>query len=218
MEYFGIINYLTYVVGTILIILLPGPNSLYVLSLAAQQGRRLGWAAAMGIFVGDSVLMLLTAAGAVTVLTAYPALFTLLKLAGALYLTYLGGLLIYGAWVSWKQQDNIAQIKTLKPISARRAFNKALLVSLLNPKAILFFLSFFVQFVNPDYPVTAVPFIILAATLQFFSLLYLGTLIYAGDKLASVFRARYKISALSSGGVGLGFFAFAVKLALASAT
>ncbi len=66
--------------------------------------------------------------------------------------------------------------------------------------------------------VAAVPFIILAATLQFFSLLYLGTLIYAGDKLASVFRARYKISALSNGGVGLGFFAFAVKLALASAT
>ncbi len=109
MEYFGVINYLTYVVGTILIILLPGPNSLYVLSLAAQQGRRLGWAAAMGIFVGDSVLMLLTAAGAMTVLTAYPALFTLLKLAGALYLTYLGGLLIYGVWASWKQQDNIAR-------------------------------------------------------------------------------------------------------------
>ncbi len=216
MEYFGVVNYLTYVIGTVLIVLLPGPNSLYVLSLSAQQGRRLGWAAAMGIFVGDSVLMILTAAGAVTLLTAYPALFMLLKLAGALYLTYLGGHLIYGAWSSWKQKGSSSEVKILKPVSAKRAFNKALLVSLLNPKAILFFLSFFVQFVNPNYPVTAIPFIILAVTLQFFSLLYLGMLIYAGDKLANTFRKRYKVSALSNGGVGLGFVAFAVKLALAS--
>ncbi len=218
MEHFGVINYLTYVIGVILIVLLPGPNSLYVLSLSAQQGRRAGWAAAIGVFVGDSILMTLTAVGAVTVLTAYPALFILLKIAGAVYLTYLGTRLMYGAWLGWKQQNMSDKSTLCKPISAKKAFNKALVVSLLNPKAILFFLSFFVQFVNPEYSITAIPFIILAVTLQFFSIIYLGTLIYAGDKLATIFRKRHKVSAVSSGSVGVGFVAFAVKLALASAS
>lgn len=218
MEHFGVVNYLAYVIGTILIILLPGPNSLYVLSLAAQQGQKRGWAAAMGIFVGDGILMLLTAAGAVTILITYPALFFAIKLIGALYLTYLGGRLIYGAWQGWQARNgDTSRLRTLKPVSAAHAFNKALLVSLLNPKAILFFLSFFVQFVNPEYPTAAVPFLILAITLQFFSLCYLGMLIYAGAKLANVFRQHYRISAASSGSVGLGFVGFAVKLALASA-
>lgn len=53
MESFGVINYFAYVVGAMLIILLPGPNALYVLSLAAQQGIRIGWAAVAGVFVGD---------------------------------------------------------------------------------------------------------------------------------------------------------------------
>lgn len=218
MENFGVINYFAYVVGVIMIVLLPGPNSLYVLSLSAQQGQKRGWAAAMGIFVGDGILMLLTALGAVTLLTTYPALFFIIKLVGALYLTYLGGRLMYGAYQGWqaRHHDN-HNLRTLKPVSATHAFNKALLVSLLNPKAILFFLSFFVQFVNPDYPTTAIPFLILAATLQFFSLCYLGILIYAGAKLATVFRQHRRASALSSGSVGLGFIGFAVKLALASA-
>lgn len=219
MEYFGINNYLTYVVGAILIVLLPGPNSLYVLALSAQQGVRNGWAAAAGVFVGDTVLMVLTAAGAVTVLQAYPALFLVIKYAGAAYLVYLGCRLLYGAWQSWRQDPSLESInKQLAATRPVKAFNKALMVSLLNPKAILFFLSFFVQFVNPDYPMPIVSFLILGITLQVFSLLYLAMLIYAGDRLADAFRQRRRISALSGGGVGLGFMAFAVKLALASAS
>ncbi|NRA54084.1 MAG: leucine efflux protein LeuE [Gammaproteobacteria bacterium] len=218
MESFGIINYLTYVLGAVLIILLPGPNSIYVLSLAAQQGTRSGWAAVAGVFVGDSLLMIATALGAISILTAYPAVFMVVKYAGAAYLIYIGITLIGGAISTWKTLDDngLDDKISLKKTTGTKAFNKALLVSILNPKAILFFLSFFVQFVDPNYPSPAVPFFILALTLQFFSLVYLAVLIYAGSTLAAAFKKRKKVTAISGGGVGSLFVFFAVKLAFAS--
>jgi len=219
LENFGVVNYLTYVLGALLIILLPGPNSLYVLSLAATQGRRSGWAAVAGVFIGDSLLILATALGAITILTAYPAIFMIIKYAGAAYLIYIGINLIGGAIKTWRQIDDesIQNVKQAAKASPTKAFQKALLVSVLNPKAILFLLSFFLQFVDPQYPQPVLPFFILAVTLQLFSLIYLAMLIYAGSKLSEAFRKRQKITAVSGGGVGAAFVLFAIKLALASA-
>ena len=218
MENFGVLNYITYLVGCILIVLLPGPNSLYVLSLSAQQGIRIGWAAAAGIFVGDAILMLATALGAVSVLTTYPALFVLIKYAGACYLAYLGFRMLSGAWQSLRQRTihELDDAPVLRKTSGQSAFKKALLVSLLNPKAILFFLSFFVQFVDPGYKNPAIPFLVLGVTLQVCSFVYLATLIYAGNKLAETFRRRKTLAAVSGGSVGALFLVFATKLALAS--
>ncbi|WP_198552830.1 leucine efflux protein LeuE [Psychromonas sp. Urea-02u-13] len=219
MESFGVLNYVTYLIGALLIILLPGPNSLYVLALSANQGKRIGWTAVAGVLLGDSLLILATALGAVTILTAYPAIFMVIKYAGAAYLIYIGYHLIAGAIKSWRQVDEQSLEKAVenKATTGGKAFRKALLVSLLNPKAILFFLSFFAQFVDPAYPQPVIPFLILALTIQVLSLLYLSLLIYAGTTLAETFRKRKKMSAVSGGGVGVGFVAFAIKLALASA-
>jgi leucine efflux protein len=216
----GVLNYMTYFIGALLVILLPGPNSLYVLALSARQGARLGWSALSGILVGDSILMLATALGAVSILVTYPALFMIIKYAGAAYLTYIGYNLIKDAINSWRKVDNYEVQNTIieKKTTGTKAFKKSLLVSLLNPKAILFFISFFAQFVDPTYPQPAVPFLILAITLQVLSFSYLVLLVYAGQRLAEGFRKRKKISSISSGTVGIGFVGFAVKLALASAS
>ncbi len=220
MEQFGVLNYFTYVVGTILIVLLPGPNSLYVLALSAQRGVRAGWLAACGVFVGDAILMLSTAAGAVTLLTRHPLLFNIVQYAGAAYLFYIGVRLILGAIKTWPRNTSLEAVMEqpmTEKLSKKSPFSKALLVSLLNPKAILFFLSFFVQFVDPAYAKPAIPFLVLAVTLQFFSVFYLATLIYGGSYLAESFRRRKRLSAASAGGTGLAFLAFATKLATASA-
>ncbi|MER6581326.1 LysE family transporter, partial [Nonomuraea sp. NPDC001023] len=95
--FFGITDIWTYVVGAFFIVLLPGPNSLYVLSFAAQHGVRQGYRAAAGVFLGDTVLMVLAAAGAASLLRATPALFTVVKYAGAAYLAWLGFQMIRGA-------------------------------------------------------------------------------------------------------------------------
>ena len=84
--------------GTVAIILLPGPNSLFVLSTAARRGVRVGYRAAGGVFVGDAVLMVLSAAGVASLLKAYPPLFLVIKYAGAAYLGYVGVTMLRGAW------------------------------------------------------------------------------------------------------------------------
>ena len=216
----GVVNYVTYFFGALFVVLLPGPNSLYVLALSARQGARFGWSALLGILLGDSILMLATALGAVSILLSYPAVFMFIKYAGAAYLLYLGYHLIRDAVKGWNRSEaqNLKQSINEKKTTNGKAFQKSLLVSLLNPKAILFFLSFFAQFVDPSYPQPAVPFLILAITLQILSFSYLVVLIYAGQKLAEGFRRRKKMSSVSAGGVGVGFVSFAVKLALASAS
>lgn len=70
---FGITDLSTYLLGTLFIVLLPGPNSLYVLSVAAQRDVRLGFQGACGIFVGDTILMVLSATGVASVRKACPA-------------------------------------------------------------------------------------------------------------------------------------------------
>ena len=87
---YGITDLTAYILGTIAIILLPGPNSLYCLSVAAAQGIGKGYRAIAGIFVGDGILILVTVFGAGSLLKLYPSLFNAIKLIGGLYLMYLG--------------------------------------------------------------------------------------------------------------------------------
>lgn len=219
--FFGITDIWTYVAGAFFIILLPGPNSLYVLSLAAQQGVRQGYRAAAGVFAGDAVLMALAAAGAASLLRSNPVLFTIVKYAGAGYLAWIGFQMIRGAWRAWRGAS-VSALAADEPgdgvVTARasRPFRKALTISLLNPKAILFFVSFFIQFVDPGYATPALSFLILGAIIQVFSFLYLTALIFGGTFLARQFRARRRLRAGLTSGVGALFVGFGAKLATAS--
>src|SRR4051795_11294413 len=86
----GVTDLWTYVLGTVAIVLLPGPNSIFVLSTAARHGIRAGYRAAAGVFLGDWVLMVATALGVASLLRAYPPVFLVVKYAGAAYLAYVG--------------------------------------------------------------------------------------------------------------------------------
>jgi leucine efflux protein len=211
---FGITDLGTYVLGVIFIVLLPGPNSLYVLSVAGRRGVRAGYAGACGVFLGDTILMLLTAAGAASLLKAAPALFLVIKSVGAAYLAWVGIQLLRSAWQQWRTPANAETSAPQEDTS--RPFHRALLISLLNPKAILFFLSFFVQFVDPAYAYPAVTFLALGAIVQFFSAVYLSVLILAGARLAAAFRAHRRAASVTSGSVGTLFLGFGAKLATAS--
>jgi leucine efflux protein len=216
MSAYGVTDWFTYVMGAIGIILLPGPNSLYVLSVATGRGVRPGFRAAGGVFVGDTILLLLVALGAAGLLHTQPALFAVVQYAGAAYLAWIGvGLL----WTAIGRSRRCAAPDggyEPAPGNLQQPFQRALIVSLLNPKAIFFLLSFFVQFIDPAYPNPAVPFLILAAILMAFSGIYLSVLIVAGAQMASGFRRRQRLSAALSGAVGALFIWFGAKLATAS--
>jgi leucine efflux protein len=232
----GITNVWTYLVGTVAIILLPGPNSMYVLSVAARRGVRAGYAGACGVFIGDAVLMMLSAAGVASLLRAEPALFMVVKYAGAGYLCWIGFGMLRGAWRRWRAPAPVADVTALsasadagasagvgadkptadKPADERNPFRRALVVSLLNPKAILFFISFFIQFVQPGYAHAWLSFLILGTIAELVSAAYLTTLIFTGSYLATQFRRRRRLATALTTGVAAIFVGFAVKLATAS--
>jgi len=104
----------------------------------------------------------------------------------------------------------------MAPLPCDRPFKRSLSISLMNPKAILFFVSFFVQFVNPNYAHPALTFVLLGVILQSCSAIYLSTLIVMGTRLSLAFRRRRRLSAALKGGVGTLFLGFGAKLAMAS--
>jgi leucine efflux protein len=219
----GITNLGVFVAGTIAIVLLPGPNSLYVLAVAARHGVHKGYAGACGVFLGDTTLMLLTALGAASVLQANLLVYNSLRWVGAAYLAYLGLKLIAGAWRSLRHPATKATAPATQDLpdtppgqpeaSSAAVCRKALLISLFNPKAILFFLSFFVQFVDPGYAHPAASFLLLGGIVQTASFLYLSTLIFAGVRLARAFAGRRRLSALLGTVVGSLFIGFGLRLA-----
>ncbi len=213
----GVTDLPTYLAGLVLIILLPGPNSLYVLSVAARRGVRTGYKAAAGVFTGDAVLMLLTAVGAGALLRASPLVFTVVKFLGAGYLAWLAVGMMRGAWALWRTRAERAEADAAVPADPaenERPYRRALLISLLNPKAILFLMSFFVQFVDPSYAYPALSFLLLGGLLQTGSFLYLTMLIFGGTRLSAAFRRRKRLSAGATSAAGVLFLGFAAKLAV----
>ncbi|MFD3791409.1 leucine efflux protein LeuE [Streptomyces cyaneofuscatus] len=215
----GVTDLPTYLAGLVLIVLLPGPNSLYVLSVAARRGVRTGYKAAAGVWTGDAVLMTLSALGAASLLQTTPLLFAIVKYAGAGYLTWLAIGMLRAAVSLWRERHRrtaeLAEAAEAPAAGAEHPYRRALVISLINPKAILFLISFFVQFVSESNPV--VGFVTLGVLLQLASGLYLSVLIFGGSRLAAMFRRRKTLSAGATTAAGVLFLGFAAKLSLASA-
>lgn len=208
----GVTDYWAYLIGCIVIILLPGPNSLYVAAVAAAKGGRAGLAGAAAIWTGDQILMMAAIFGVASVMATYPALFTVLKYAGGIYIAYLGLRMI---WDALKAKENRAGAQSVTETSHRAIFRKALLVSLSNPKAILFFMAFFTQFVDPKYPHPWHTFLLLGATVQACSVIYLLALIFISMRTARALRDNRVVAKWLATGAGALFMGFGAKLALA---
>lgn len=210
--FYGITDLTTFVLGTIFIVLLPGPNSLYVMTAASQNGIAAGFRGALGIFTGDLILMALATTGVASLFHTQPVMFLALKYAGAAYLAFLGVGLVRSGWARWRAPA-VNEPASAPTTETGHPFKVALLISLMNPKAILFFVSFFIQFVSPNYPTPWVSFVILGAIVQACSMAYLSALIFSGRYLANLFRQRRRLAALCTACVGGLFIGFGVRLA-----
>ncbi|MGU5727209.1 leucine efflux protein LeuE [Aeromonas caviae] len=199
--------------------LLPGPNSLYVMAAASRWGVSAGYRGAAGIFVGDTILMVLAVTGMASLLRATPELFMVIKYAGAAYLAWVGFSLLRAGLATWRRGSDAAVDDAPDDTKVRgtpHPFRTALVISLMNPKAILFFVSFFIQFVDPAYDHPALSFVILGVIVQICSVLYLSVLIFAGARLAAQFRRHRRAAAGATAGVGGVFIGFGAKLATAT--
>ncbi|HBR97202.1 MAG TPA: lysine transporter LysE [Gammaproteobacteria bacterium] len=149
--------WLTFVAAASVVLTIPGPTVMLVASFALVHGRQSGWATVPGVALGDITAMTVSLLGAGTVLAASATLFTLLKLAGAVYLIWLGIKL-------WRSTPTLAQYPGCENTSSPgRMFWQAYLVTALNPKSIVFFVAFVPQFIDTALPVWP-QFLILEAT------------------------------------------------------
>ncbi|CAL9443032.1 Leucine efflux protein [Streptomyces sp. enrichment culture] len=163
--------------------------------------------------------MTLAAAGAASLLQTNAFLFGIVKFLGAGYLTWLAVGMLRAAWTMWRTRGDRDPREAADGggVTGERPFRQALVISLFNPKAILFVVAFFVQFVDPGYAYPALSFLILGGFLQLASALYLSALIFGGTRLAAAFRRRRALSAGATSAAGALFLGFAAKLSLASA-
>ena len=139
-------HWAAFTAATILVLIIPGPTILLVVSQALAHGRRTALAIVAGVALGDLLAMTSSLLGLGALILASSTLFTALKWCGALYLCWLGLRMILRAS---RASPMIAGTLTL---SASQAFRDAAIVTLFNPKSIGFFIAFVPHFITPDRP------------------------------------------------------------------
>lgn len=214
-ESVGIVDFPTYLVGVIFVILFPGPNSLYVLTIASLKGWRAGVLASLGIFIGDAILMIAVALGAASLLNSSPSILNFVRLLGAVYLAWMGYGFVRGGLEHWHGDQRLAAGDgRAHYLNALHPFLAALTLSLTNPKAIFFFVSFFAQFIQPGYAHPGHTILYLALVLQLVSMTYLAGLIFSGQFFLIFFKTHPHYAAALWLIVGVLLIAFAGKLLL----
>jgi len=132
---------LLFIGASLALLLIPGPAVLYIVARSASQGVRAGLVSTVGIHVGTLVHVLAAAVGLSAILVASAQAFTIIKLAGAAYLIYLG--------ISALRQAQATRTVMDAPRPLRQLFLDGVVLNILNPKTAVFFLAFVPQFINP---------------------------------------------------------------------
>lgn len=143
-----------FVVASAILVLIPGPAVMYIVSTGVSRGRRAAIASVLGIETGAVVHVVAAAVGASALVASSAVAFSILKYAGALYLFYLG-------WKTLRSSDSPLVNTVATEPSPWRSFGRGVLVNALNPKVALFFLAFIPQFVEPDRGQVAEQFLVL---------------------------------------------------------
>lgn len=172
--------WLTFILASTALLLIPGPTVLLVLSYAISQGKRVALATVAGVALGDLIAMSASLAGLGALVLTSAKLFTLLKWIGAIYLVYLGVKLFRSASAA-----KLGDLDAITQTSTTSVFGHATAVTALNPKSIAFFIAFVPQFVAVDSALLP-QFTILIAT--FITLSSFSALVYA--LLADQLRAK----------------------------
>ncbi len=149
--------WITFIFTATILLAIPGPTILLVLSQAIAHGRKSAVPLVAGVVLGDLAAMTLSFLGLGALLSASAALFTVLRWIGACYLIYLGVKL-------WRSRSDDEKFSVTAPVRSKGSFLKSsFIVTALNPKGIAFFVVFLPQFVNPKQPPLA-QFLILGVT------------------------------------------------------
>lgn len=176
----GIVDFPAFVIAVLVFLAIPGPGNLALVTSTGKGGTLGGLAATLGVIAGDQALMWAALAGVAALLAAWPVLFGAVQWLGAAYL----------AWLGWRMI--VARPGAAPPIAIRTGhyFRQALAITLLNPKAIVFYMAFFPLFIDPARQRGVLTFGVMAATVAALTFGY-GLVVVA---LTHRFAARLRAS------------------------
>jgi len=201
---FGISDYAAFATAFVLLLFLPGPGNLALISSAGKGGLSGGLASVLGLLVGDQMLLWLTVAGVAAVLQTLPMLFMALQWLGAAYLIWLGFKMITA---------KTGEGPSIQ-ITPGHYFRETMLITLLNPKAIMFYLAFFPQFIDPVHHQGWVTFAVMALTIAALGFAYCFGVVLVTHFMAERIRANPRVSGLLQKAAGLCLIGFGLKMVL----
>ncbi len=200
----GVTDYGTFVVTILIFLLIPGPGNLALVTSTSKGKIRGGMGATFGVILGDQILMWSAVAGVAALLAAYPDAFHAVQWLGAAYLAWLGVQMLLA-------KPGAAPVINIRP---RHYLRQALLITVLNPKAILFYMAFFPLFVDPATQQGLLTYGFMAATIAVLTFFYGLTAVLLTHYLAERVRANPIISRVLQKIAGLFLVGFGVKLAV----
>jgi threonine/homoserine/homoserine lactone efflux protein len=242
----GIAGFPFFLLAVMLLNITPGPDTAYIVARSVGQGRRAGFVSVLGISAGCVVHTLATAFGLTAILAASAAAFTVIKVAGAAYLIYLGVRMIMtrrpavpasgtsdcpASTHTVAARDTSARNRGLstdgldsartspaeftnRPMSLRSLFLQGFWTNVLNPKVVLFFVSFFPQFVSVDSPHKTLAFLALGGTFILMSTIWDGFVAWIAGSVTHRMRGRPGIKRWLDRIVGTAFVGLGIRLAL----
>lgn len=201
---FGISDYGAFVAAFVLLLFLPGPGNLALITSTSMGGISGGLASVWGLLLGDQILLWLTVAGVAALLQSYPDLFLSLQWLGAAYLAWLGAKMV----ISKPGEGPSIHI------TPGKYFKETMFITLLNPKAIMFYFAFFPQFIDPEKHLGMTTFVFMAVNIAVLGFLYCFGVVLITHNMAERIRANPRISGLLQRLAGACLIGFGLKLAM----
>lgn len=202
---FGIADYGAFCAAVLIFLAIPGPGTFALLTSTGQGGLRAGAAATLGVILGDQVLMWLAVGGVAALLAAQPALFQAVQWAGAAYLAWIGLRLLLGPG------GQGAPVRIAPRHYARQAF----VITLLNPKAIVFYMAFFPLFIDPARHLGMRTFAAMALTIALITAAYALTLCAFAHAVSARVRAHRRLARALERLAGVALIGFGFRLGAA---
>ena len=209
----GITHFGFFVLAVFLLNVTPGPDTAYIVGRSVAQGRGAGLMSALGISAGCCVHALACAFGLTALLAASAAAFTAIKLVGAAYLIYLGVRMIVAKQAAAPAGAQAGPAAAAKPL--RQLFMQGFWTNVLNPKVVLFFVSFFPQFVSADSPHKALAFLALGSVFVVMSTIWTCIVAWVAGSVTQRFSGKPGVKKWLDRTVGSAFVGLGLRLAAA---
>ena len=202
---FGISDYGAFAAAFVLLLFLPGPGNLALISSASKGGLSGGLASVLGLLLGDQILLWLTVAGVAALLKTFPPLFMAVQWLGAAYLV----------WLGFKMITAKAGEGPSIQITPGHYFRETMFITLLNPKAIMFYFAFFPQFIDPVHHQGWITFVVMAATIAVLGFTYCFGVVLITHFMAQHIRSNPRFSGFLQKLAGLCLIGFGLKMVVA---